>query len=58
MNITNRDKMWAEYYNAVRVGNKQLADKLLQILHSPPSNPYQPSSSSASSCRSCKSRFY
>jgi hypothetical protein len=54
MYSTNRDKVWTDYYAAVRAGNKELANKLLRILHSPPVQNIQ----NQSGCRSCRSKFY
>lgn len=51
---TSRDKIWADYYSAVRAGNKELANKLLQILHSPPVKNVQ----NQSGCGSCRGKLY
>jgi len=54
-----RENLWRDYYSALHSGNKQLAERILKLLHSPPASPGRSTSNPTSgvSCRKCRGRI-
>jgi hypothetical protein len=50
--MTNKEKLWQQYYAAIRSNNKAEAERLLKLIHMPPKAASRPGG-----CSRCRKRF-
>lgn len=55
--MTAKERVWQQYYAAVKSGNKQLAERLLKKLHEPPAGPAKSNARRAGGCSRCRKRM-